>query len=204
MGAFYASLNGLERFFALCAAIGGVTLLIRIVLMLIGADSSDLMDTDVDSADASISDAADAGFRIISLQGITGFFMMFGLVGLALSRQSQVSQPVAAGGGIAAGLLSMVVISWIFNAMTKLQSDGTLDIKSAVGQKGTVYLTIKPKQGGKVSITIQGRLCVLDAITDRDEPIPTGEMVEVVRVTNSNVLVVSPPAASEAEVASAS
>lgn len=191
MGAFYASLNGLERFFALCAAIGGVTLLIRIVLMLIGADGSDSVDTDVASADVDISDAADAGFRIISLQGLTGFFMMFGLVGLALSRQSEVSQPIAAGGGIAAGLLSMVVISWIFNAMTKLQSDGTLNIKSAVGQRGTVYLTIKPKQGGKVSITIQGRLCVLNAITDGDEPIPTGEMVEVVRVTSSNVLVVS-------------
>lgn len=65
-----------------------------------------------------------------------------------------------------------------------------------------MYLTVKPGQGGKVSITLQGRLCVLDAITEGDKPIPTGEMVEVVRVANSSILVVSPVTSNEAKHAS--
>lgn len=193
MGAYYASLDGIERLFFLCAAIGGITLIVRIVLMFVGAGGSDVADAgvaDVDLADAA--DVADAGFRVISLQGLTSFFMMFGLVGLALSKQSQVSPSLAVAGGVGAGLLSMVVISQLFRAMTRLQSDGTLNLRSAVGQTGTVYLTVKPRHGGKVSVTLQGRLCVLNAVTEGDRPIPTGEMIRVDKVIDSRILVVSP------------
>lgn len=80
--------------------------------MLVGADGSKGVDADVDvDVAAADTDAADAGFRIVSLQGLTSFFMMFGLVGLALSKQSQVAPSIAVAGGIGAGLLSMVIIS---------------------------------------------------------------------------------------------
>jgi membrane protein implicated in regulation of membrane protease activity len=203
MVTYYASLNGLERFFAVCAAIGGITLLIRIVLMLLGAEGSDIADADVPDADlADTADAADGAFRVISLQGLTSFFMMFGLVGLALSRQSEASSALSVAGGVGAGLLSMVVIAQLFRAMTKLQSDGTLNMRSAVGQTGTVYLTVKPQSGGKVSVVIQGRLCVLNAVTEGDTPIPTGEAIKVDKVIDGRTLVVSRLNSSEYEDAS--
>jgi membrane protein implicated in regulation of membrane protease activity len=203
MVTYYASLNGLERFFAVCAAIGGITMLVRIVLMLLGAEGSDIADADVADADlAETADVADGGFRIISLQGLTSFFMMFGLVGLALSRQSQASAALSVAGGVGAGLLSMIVIAQLFRAMTRLQSDGTLNMLSAVGQTGTVYLTVKPRSGGKVSVVIQGRLCVLNAVTEGDTPIPTGEAIKVDKVIDGRTLVVSRLDSSEYEDAS--
>ena len=75
--------------------------------------------------------------------------------------------------------------------MGKLTETGTLNLKTAVGKTATVYLFIpeKRKAAGKVQIKIQGYR-TLDAMTDDDEMIPTGAIVQVVDIVNDDILLV--------------
>jgi hypothetical protein len=79
----------------------------------------------------------------------------------------------------------------IFLNMRRLQSDGTMDMNNAVGQVGTVYLTIPEKGTGVVTVTVQGTRRNLDAIGELGQRIPTGSIVRVISVTAGKILVVS-------------
>ena len=106
--------SSVDYFYLVCAIIGSLLFLLRLGLSFFGGEAGNV-DTDMvsevahlDSADAH--HIGDPGFQLFSLQGITGFFIMFGLVGLALSRAG--GQIVwTAVGGIAAGGVTMVVIA---------------------------------------------------------------------------------------------
>lgn len=193
--------NAVEIFYAISAILGGVLFLIRTVLSLIGGDMD--ADSDVDFAmhdinldgsvdgdlgDHSVSHVGEANFQLFSLQGITGFFMIFGLIGLALSKAG-VNDLLTALAGLIAGGITMVAVAGIYWYMRTLQSDGTMKIDSTIGKTGTVYLTIPEKGSGQVSIVVQGGLKQFDAITSQKAPITTGEKVRIVSV-NGNVLTV--------------
>jgi hypothetical protein len=77
--------------------------------------------------------------------------------------------------------------------MGKLADDGTLRLTNAKGKIGSVYLTIPPsrKGFGKVQISVQG-LRTLDAMTDHNEEIKTGAVVEVVDIFNNEIIIVKP------------
>ena len=198
MGAFFESLSAVEKIFFICAVLGGVMFILRLLLSLFGGHHDADMGGDVDGGfdvhDVhDVHDAphdSDASFKILSLQGLTAFFMMFGLVGLALSRQSRWATMWATLGAFIGGLAAMWVMAKIFKGMTKLQSDGTMDIQNAVGQEGTVYLTIPAEGEGKVQVTVQGSLRELTAVSKYKTEIKTGERIVVDSVTSANVLVV--------------
>lgn len=133
----------------------------------------------------------DSGLHLFTLQGLVAFFAVFGWSGLLMLKSDVV--PVASVVlAIVFGLIAMVVIAYAMRAMMKLQSDGTLDIRNAMGKSGTVYLPIHEKRSaaGKVSIMVQDRLVEMDAVTDGEETIPTGAEVTVVGISNSNTLIV--------------
>lgn len=198
MGAFFESLNAVEKIFFICAVLGGVMFILRLLLSLfgghhdadMGGDAHGGFDVhDVQDAHGGHHDS-DASFKILSLQGLTAFFMMFGLVGLALSRQSGWATMWATIGAFTGGLAAMWVMAKIFKGMTKLQSDGTMDIQNAVGQEGTVYLTIPAEGEGKVQVTVQGSLRELTAVSKYKTEIKTGERIVVDSVTGANLLMV--------------
>lgn len=183
---YLASLTSMEKFYAACALFGGLLFLLRTILMFLGHD-------DADHAGGDVSDAAgdaDASFKLLSLQSLTAFFMMFGLVALALSKQVGAGMVWAVLGGLAAGLFTVWLIGRIFVGMKKLQADGTLRIENAVGQEGTVYLPVGPGKGGQVRVAVQGQLRVFEAATDGADELKTGERIRVARVTGGNVLIV--------------
>jgi len=202
MTAFYESLNGIEKTFLLCALIGSTLFLIRTVLFFIGGDADTEIDGDFDSVgidiDGDIEFAGDdishidsaASFHIFSLHGITGFFMMFGLIGLAMSKQSNLGPAISVLGGLIAGVFTMWLVAKIFMSMKKLQSDGTLNLKTAIGKEGTVYLNIPAEGTGKIQIIIQERLKIFNAISDKKEEIKTGENIKVIKVISGNIFVV--------------
>jgi len=205
MTAFFESLNGIEKTFLLCALIGSTLFLIRTILFFIGGDAdSDVdgdihidghldfdggIDADVDVSDVGHLDGA-ASFHIFSLHGITGFFMMFGLVGLAMSKQSNLGPAISVLGGLVAGVFTMWLVAKIFMSMKKLQSDGTLNLKNAVGQEGTVYLNIPAEGTGKVQVVVQESLKIFNAISAKKEAIKTGENIKVARIVSGNIFVV--------------
>jgi membrane protein implicated in regulation of membrane protease activity len=188
MEAFYNSLSPVQKFFLFSAVAGGAIFIIRMIMMLAGVGGHDVHDGQFDY---SVTHAdSDASFKLFSLHGLTGFFMMFGLVGLGLSRQRLIPDLFAGAVGVLAGLVTVWVIGKVFSGMIKLQSDGTLRLSDAVGQQGKVYLTIPANGTGQVQVGFQGRLMIYEAVSASKEAIKSGEPVVVIDITGGNILVV--------------
>lgn len=190
MKTLFAQLNGLELFFVVCAVIGGVFVLIRLVGQFLGAGHSldGGIDVDGPGLDAHHADS-DIGFRILSVHGLTSFMMMFGLVGLALHRQSGMGTVVSMAGAMAAGLASVWIIGKLFALVVKLQSSGTISIESAVGAQGKVYISIPAQGTGRVLVTVHNSLREYDAASVDQAAIASDTPIRVVWV-DGNVLVV--------------
>jgi membrane protein implicated in regulation of membrane protease activity len=180
----------LDTLFLVCAVAGGSVFVLRTLLMLLGIGDDHPLHHDGDA-----SGDGDAGARLLSIQGVSAFLMMFGLVGLALLRQSGTSAPAALTLALLAGFASMWGIAQVFRVMRRLQSSGTLDLRRAIGKEGVVYLTVRPGQGGQVQLTVQGRLGVFEARSDGAREIATGQNVRVVDV-RAGLLVVEPTGSS--------
>lgn len=185
----FADFNGLEIFFLICAIIGGFFVLLKLITQFAGGDSDTGtgVESDIDTHHAD----SDVGFRLLSMHGLSAFFMMFGLVGLALYRQSQAGVIISIIGAVVAGLVSVWVIGKIFQGAAKLQSSGTLQTTDAIGCTGTVYLTIPQGGTGRVSINFRNHLREFDAVGKNGNEVPTGIPIRVVQV-NANILVVEP------------
>lgn len=212
MLAWWESLDALERGFAFVAFPATALLLIQMVLTLLGlghdadADMDLTIDVDGDGIpdipDISAADAASigdqgagfgAGLQLFSLRGIIALFAVGGWAGLALLRGGM-DRGLAVLLAIAAGALAMVLTALILKSFLRLQYNGTLDVRNAVGLSGTVYLTIPPARSetGKVTLLLQERLTQLDAVTDCEVPIKTGAEVVVIGVSGKTTLIVQP------------
>jgi membrane protein implicated in regulation of membrane protease activity len=205
MTEWWNELTGVDTFFVICATIGGVFFMFRLVLQFAGVFGDADMDHDVDAdvdvhdlgdhVDGSIDHAdavgpADFSFQLFTFQGLTGFFLMFGLVGYAARRQFNAGMTVSLVAAIAAGLLMVLLISWLFSFFRKMQHSGTLDLKNAIGSSGRIYLTVPGQGTGKVEVKFQGRVSVLDAVSRDNVELKTDTRVKVVDVVSGNMLVV--------------
>jgi membrane protein implicated in regulation of membrane protease activity len=185
MPIFYLSLSGLEKVFFVCAAVSAFLFVIRMGLMILGGDDSGEVDLDADFDDMG------HGFQLLTIHGLNAFSLMFGLVGLALSRQSGASAGWSIIGGLVAGMLTMAVFAKLMEMMLNLQSSGTVNVRNAVGRDGTVYLQIQAGGTGKVQLVVQNRLRIYDAKSeDKEQQIDTGEPIQVVEVIGANLLIV--------------
>lgn len=181
----------LNSIYLVCAVAGGIILLLRFILLLFGFSHSDGTDApiDLDHDGALNLHEAGSGLNLLSLQSIAGFFTMFGLVGLGL-LQIKIAPIWSLLGALVAGGFTAWATAMIFYQMRRLQSEGTMVITNAIGQTGTVYLTIPESGTGQVTVAVKGALRTLDAISENHQRIPTGSMVRVVAVTAGKILVV--------------
>ena len=186
--------------------IGGTLFILRIILMLAGGLFSDgdvgsvlgsetdfsgdvVLDGDLDTGSVGDHVETDTSFRLLSFQGLSSFFLIFGLVGLTLSK-ANLHVLLTVFGAMVAGLFSVWVISILFSQTRRLQADGTINIKNAIGERGTVYLTIPGNGSGQVQVSVQGSLKIFDAISKEKKKIATGEKIQVVDVADGKTLVV--------------
>ncbi|MCC6933192.1 MAG: hypothetical protein IT292_08060 [Deltaproteobacteria bacterium] len=156
--------------------------MVRVFIMFAaGLDSDAKSGHDMDSEHGDMS-ASDLAFKALSLQGISGFVMMFGIVGLAAdlslakfgAERASIASFIAA---MVAGCITVWLIKIIFKWADRLQSSGTLKYESGIGQTGTVYLSVAKEKPGKIQVNVQGRLITADAITRSEERIATGEHI---------------------------
>ena len=193
----FGGFSGLEIFFLACAVLGGFLFLLRTILQIIGShhdvDSSMDSDGDFDHGDFDHGDAehadSDASFKILTLNGLTSFFIMFGLTGLAMYRQGAVGSLFSIVGAAVVGVATVWLLGKILSSAKKLQSSGTIDTVGAIGSEGTVYATIPATGTGSVQVIVKDRLREFDAVSHNKEVIRTGERIKVVWV-NGNILVV--------------
>ncbi len=196
MGEWFVALPGLEKTFFLCAVAGGALFLIRLVMQFLGGDTDAIPDDIPDdiAADAAfdieVMGDSDASFQMLSFQGITAFFLIFGLSGLMMRQSFEAGYILSIIVAAFCGLLIMYVQAWLMTFLLSLQSSGTIDMNNAVGAVGAVYLSIPSEGIGKVKITIQGTLKIFDATSKNNEEIKTGGRVRVVEVITGDTLVV--------------
>ena len=184
MNEWFSGMTPLERGFSVCAIVGGILFLFRLVLQLFGGD-------DVDGGDVSDGlDHSDGSFTFLSLHGITVFLVMFGLVGLTLLVEGGVREGWALVGAAVGGLASMWGMGQVYMLMRKLQSSGNIVIDNAVGKEGSVYLTIPVEGSGQVQIAYQNKMHLEDAISENGIELKTGERVKVIGVRGGTTLVV--------------
>ncbi len=167
------------------AIVSLVVLFFQIVLMFVFG-----MDDGMDAANVA---DHDSGMGMFSFRGITAFFTGFGWTGVICTKAGM-TLPVTILVAFIVGGVMMVSIFLMMRAFMGLQSSGTLDYVNAIGQVGTVYLTISPTQrpGGQVEVMIQGRLVTAEALQKGSAPLSPGTKVKVVELIGTTSLLVEP------------
>ena len=193
-----------------CIAIPStLVLLIQTVSMLIGLGDEGGADADIDELDDiadptesegvfgedSVTEVHDSfgleGLRIFTVRGIIAFFVVFSWASIAMVS-SGISLYIAVPVAVIAGFVMMFALAYLLKLMLKLRNDGNIDNRNAIGKSGKVYLTIPAKRegAGKVQLIVQGVYTERDAVTDDENPIPTGCEVVVVSLSGQTDLVV--------------
>ncbi len=184
-----SNFDGVEIFFMVCAAVGGTFVLLRLVMQFIGLDHHAVHTDGGDISFDTDHPDTDAGFKALSIHSITSFFMMFGLVGLAMYRQSQMGVVLSMVAAILAGLGSVWVIGKLFGLAARLQSSGNIQIDTAVGAQGRVYLTIPVDGTGIVNVKVSDRLREYEARSHDNAEIKTDTPVQVLWVEGNTLVV---------------
>lgn len=187
---WWGNLSTLQMIYWVITIPASLVIVIQLVMTFFGSDAdADGLDA-VGDADLSIDSDSGVGFQFISLKNFVAFFTVFGWVGLACVYGEMPGWSAVLISTVA-GIIMMLIMASIYYLMGKLTETGTLNLKTAVGKTATVYLFIpeKRKAAGKVQIKIQGYR-TLDAMTDDDEMIPTGAIVQVVDIVNDDILLV--------------
>lgn len=189
----------MESVYFYSAAIGGVLVVLQTITSLVGLGSSDLdgldgvdMDVDVDldvdldvdvDTDVGVSEGVgDAWFvGMLSTRAILAALAVFGLTGLSLQKGVPPFQTMI--GALVAAFATMYAVGFVIRSMHKLVADGTVHIEDALGQPGTVYLSLEENRGsvGKVTVRVGERTMEYPAVTS-GEKLATGTPVIVVRV----------------------
>ena len=206
---WWNALSTIQQVFYVLAIPSTIILVLQIILLLFGvggnhdADVSGDAGGDISSeidADGSFvpehdapydpGPAHEAGLRILTVRGVVAFLAICGWVGVAaldMGAGPILSSVLA----VIAGLAAMILVAVALRFSLKLQQNGNLDLKNAVGLTGEVYVPIPRGGKGKVTLTVQDRFLELDALCPERE-LSTGEAVKVTGITSSHTLIVTP------------
>ncbi len=129
-------------------------------------------------------------FGVLSFRAIVAALAFFGLGGLA-AGSAGASASTTLLTALAAGAAAITAVYWMMQGLRHLRAEGTVRIQRALGQCGTVYLTV-PTNGagsGKIQLNLQNRTMEYLAVTSGPE-LPTGTKVVVVSVVDPTTLAV--------------
>ena len=190
------SIGLLGQIFLTVAIPATVIMALQTILLVIGISFGGDVDSDVD-ADGDVDgdfEAHDiAGLRLFTVRGIVAMLAIGGWVGVALC-DADAHPAVSVICATVSGLLALFIAAYVIKLSLRLQDDGNMTVKNAVAHTATVYIPIPPARSGtgKVTMNLQERFVELDAMTDSNEKLSTGTMVQVVSVTDKNEVIVRP------------
>ncbi len=203
MGDWFSALSGFEQTAYLLAILGTVFFLLKLILQTvgIGGDGSDGVDIDGDGVpdiipDADIADGDADAVDTLHLFTIHGFALMLAIGGWStiLFYEMFGTAFLAAPLGLACGIGALFAHAYLLRATMRLQDDGTVKKRKAIGKEGTVYLRI-PKKGdgeGKINFKINSQIREMPAVSRLDTTIEYGAKVIIVGLTKNGVFVVEP------------
>ena len=191
---WWNSLDLFARVYALIAVPATLVLILQTLLLFFGfgADEDGIDLNGNDQIDTP-GDGGGDGLVLFSIRGIMAMLCVGGWSGLALYA-SGVNRPVTVIVSLVCGIAALFVIAYLMKAAMKLQSNGAIQLGTAIGKTGRVYIPIPPRtQGsGKITLTVQERFIEADAVTTADRKLRTGEVVRVVATDETGLLVVEP------------
>ncbi|MCB0328101.1 MAG: hypothetical protein KDD70_00520 [Bdellovibrionales bacterium] len=195
--------SGLELTLLACAIGGSLFFLLRVAMVLIGgfADDFDTVgahDTlgahhghtnfDDTAGDAHHTEAA---FKLVSLNTISAFIMMFGWAGLTAKLQFNLGIPASVLIALTVGITAMVVTALLYMWALRLASPGAdFHIAETIGKSGSVYQEIPAEGMGKIQISINGFIRELQARCDTSEAVPSFSNVLVTGTLDNETVVV--------------
>ena len=189
MAEWWNGMNLFEQIMVSIAIPATIVLIIQLILLFVGMGAGDA-DVDIGS-DADTDGAELFNLKLFSIRGIMAFLAIGGWVGLLMSELGLATW-LAGIIGFVAGAAVAVLIAFVYKWFEKIESDGNINIRSAVGKRGTVYIPV-PGKGcgrGKVNVTMEDRIVEYDAITEEAEAIPTNSAVEVADVMDETTIIV--------------
>jgi hypothetical protein len=190
-----AQVSGTELIFW-CAALAGTLFFgLRAAALVIGGFGMDMdaghggaADTGhghADAAHAHHSDslqASETAFKLVSINSITGFFMMFGWAGLAATKQFHLGPAGSFLAAFGAGTAAMAATAWLFQAMLRLNSAGArFAAQELVGLDASVYMKIPADGRGKIQVVLRNFTRYVDAVSEDKVDIDSFQGVKVVR-----------------------
>lgn len=180
--------GSMEYAFWLCALGGTLFFLLRVMAIIVGGFAAPNLDLNgdgvIDAHELAVAHGAgnsDAAFKLLSLNSISAFILMFGWAGLAAQNEHQLSNAISLGIALAAGCAMMALVSLVFFLAQKLTTNGAdFKLEQTVGEKAQVYLAIPAEGKGKVTVALRGIMYELDAEAENQEPIESFAAVEII------------------------
>lgn len=184
IGGWWNDLTLAKQMFYGIGIVAGAVSVVMALLSVVGMDHHDGLDAAGLDHD---------GIGIFSVKPLTGFFLAFGWTG-GIALDNGFSLFAAIGLALVAGAAVMAVMILMFRTMLALKSDGTMQVKAAVGAVGTVYVTVPANKGagGQVVVNFSGRQETLAALSGGPAPIPSGEKIKVVSVVDGRTVLIEP------------
>lgn len=202
----------MEKVYFVCAVFGGTLFVCQFLMSLAGlggehdlggdhldggdhfgdGDSPGDAEHGADGHDTDHESAHSWFLGVLSFRTIVAGLTFFGLTGLAAeARQAHPMNGLIVAS--LAGVGALYLVAWTMRSLSRLRADGTAHIENSVGMPAVVYLTIPARRAGKgkVTVTLQDRTMEYEALTDWDD-IPTGTVVQVVSVLDSDTVEVIP------------
>ena len=128
-----------------------------------------------------------ATFRMLSVRSILAFGTLFSWAG-ALYLGRTLLPIFAVLRAFLWGIAGMLVVALFFWLLPRMSEQGNSDLRTAVGQTGTVYLTIPEDGTGQVRVTVSGALQFIKARSHHGRPITAGTPVRVTDLLDTSTL----------------
>ena len=188
MDAWWDGLSAYQQFLFVIAGAATLVMIIFLILMIIGIGDDDINDVDFNVGEEPLVNFS--GLKLFNLRGALVFFSIGGWVTFILEPSLKPFWSTVL--GVISGSIAALLMALAFKAAMKLESEGNLDYKNAINKIGTVYIRIPAKRGGKgkITITMQNRFLEVDAVTDENEDLKTGNEVVVIDLLNESTLIV--------------
>ncbi|MBI1914766.1 MAG: hypothetical protein HYS12_08520 [Planctomycetes bacterium] len=192
-----------EMVYLTCALAGGTLLVCQFLLGLLGLGDHHDAVGDHDVHDAGGHDAHGGHddhdthnswlVGVLTFRSLVAALTFFGLAGLAATVNFNQEPPLSLAIALAAAALALFGVAYLMRSLHRLKADGTVRIERAVGQNGTVYLTIPAQKAGvgKVTLTLQNRTVEYQAVTPHQQ-LPTGSKIVVTAVLGPDTVEVAP------------
>src|SRR5262249_47132797 len=192
-----------EMVYLTCAIVGGTLLVCQFLLSLLGLGDHHDAAGDHDIHDAGGHDAHGGHddhdshnswfVGVLTFRSLVAALTFFGLAGLAATVNFNQGPPQSLAIASAVAVAALLGVAYLIRSLHRLKADGTVRIERAVGQSGTVYLTIPAQKAGvgKVTVTLQNRTVEYQAVTPHQQ-LATGRKVVVTAVLGPDTVEVVP------------